>query len=157
MSKAFRELRDALRDFAAERDWEQFHSPRNLATALAVEAAELLLDRGALVAMDAICYHFGASLEDAADIEDFAEHRCIVCPWHNYKYHRVKGHGEPGFEEDQVPLHDLKEEGGHLFVTATPTVNRHKPAHEVHSLERKLERAPGPVRGLGISTTNMDR
>lgn len=35
-------LRDALRDFAAERDWDQFHSPRNLATALAVEAAELL-------------------------------------------------------------------------------------------------------------------
>jgi dCTP diphosphatase len=35
-------LRDALRTFAADRDWEQFHSPRNLATALAVEAAELL-------------------------------------------------------------------------------------------------------------------
>lgn len=35
-------LRDLLRDFAAARDWEQFHSPRNLATALAVEAAELL-------------------------------------------------------------------------------------------------------------------
>ena len=36
------ELRDALRAFAAERDWDQFHSPRNLAAALAVEAAELL-------------------------------------------------------------------------------------------------------------------
>jgi len=36
------ELREALRAFAAERDWDQFHSPRNLATALAVEAAELL-------------------------------------------------------------------------------------------------------------------
>jgi NTP pyrophosphatase (non-canonical NTP hydrolase) len=35
-------LRDALREFAAARDWDQFHSPRNLATALAVEAAELL-------------------------------------------------------------------------------------------------------------------
>jgi dCTP diphosphatase len=35
-------LRYALREFAAERDWDQFHSPRNLATALAVEAAELL-------------------------------------------------------------------------------------------------------------------
>jgi NTP pyrophosphatase (non-canonical NTP hydrolase) len=35
-------LRDALRAFAAERDWDQFHTPRNLATALAVEAAELL-------------------------------------------------------------------------------------------------------------------
>ena len=35
-------LRDALRKFAAERDWDQFHSPKNLAIALSVEAAELL-------------------------------------------------------------------------------------------------------------------
>ena len=35
-------LRDAQREFAAERDWEQFHTPKNLAAALAVEAAELL-------------------------------------------------------------------------------------------------------------------
>ena len=32
----------ALREFAAERDWDQFHSPKNLACALSVEAAELL-------------------------------------------------------------------------------------------------------------------
>lgn len=31
-----------LRDFAEERDWEQFHSPKNLSMALAVESAELL-------------------------------------------------------------------------------------------------------------------
>jgi NTP pyrophosphatase (non-canonical NTP hydrolase) len=37
-----RQLRLALREFAAERDWEQFHSPKNLAMALSVEAAELL-------------------------------------------------------------------------------------------------------------------
>ena len=36
------ELRDELRAFAAERDWDQFHTPKNLATALSVEAAELL-------------------------------------------------------------------------------------------------------------------
>ena len=35
-------LRNQLRTFAAERDWDQFHSPKNLAAALAVEAAELL-------------------------------------------------------------------------------------------------------------------
>ena len=35
-------LRDRLRTFAAERDWDQFHSPKNLAAALAVEASELL-------------------------------------------------------------------------------------------------------------------
>jgi len=35
-------LRDRLRAFADARDWERFHSPKNLATALIVEAAELL-------------------------------------------------------------------------------------------------------------------
>ena len=35
-------LRDALRAFAAARDWERFHAPKNLAMALSVEAAELL-------------------------------------------------------------------------------------------------------------------
>ncbi|MCU0974751.1 MAG: nucleotide pyrophosphohydrolase [Steroidobacteraceae bacterium] len=38
----FASLTDALRDFAAERDWEQFHTPKNLAAALAVEAGEVL-------------------------------------------------------------------------------------------------------------------
>jgi NTP pyrophosphatase (non-canonical NTP hydrolase) len=35
-------LRDRLRAFAAERDWEQFHSPKNLSMALMVEVAELM-------------------------------------------------------------------------------------------------------------------
>jgi NTP pyrophosphatase (non-canonical NTP hydrolase) len=35
-------LRDKLRAFAAERDWEQFHSPKNLSMALMVEVAELM-------------------------------------------------------------------------------------------------------------------
>lgn len=36
------ELRDRLRGFVRERDWEQFHSPKNLAMAMIVEAAELV-------------------------------------------------------------------------------------------------------------------
>lgn len=35
-------LRDRLRAFAEERDWEQFHSPKNLSMALMVEVAELM-------------------------------------------------------------------------------------------------------------------
>lgn len=42
MSPSIETLREKLRLFAEEREWEQFHSPKNLATALAVEAAELL-------------------------------------------------------------------------------------------------------------------
>ena len=36
------DLRTALRDFAAARDWRQFHTPKNLAMAMIVEAAELV-------------------------------------------------------------------------------------------------------------------
>ncbi len=36
------ELRDALREFAAARGWREFHTPKNLAMALIVEAAELV-------------------------------------------------------------------------------------------------------------------
>jgi hypothetical protein len=35
-------LRDALRRFAAARDWQQFHTPKNLAMAVSVEVAELV-------------------------------------------------------------------------------------------------------------------
>jgi dCTP diphosphatase len=36
------ELQDRLATFAAQRDWEQFHTPKNLAMALAGEVGELL-------------------------------------------------------------------------------------------------------------------
>jgi len=41
-SDALSSLREELRRFASERDWDQYHSPKNLAAALCVEAAELL-------------------------------------------------------------------------------------------------------------------
>ncbi len=39
---ALHELRDAMRRFAAERAWEPFHTPKNLAMALAGEAGEVI-------------------------------------------------------------------------------------------------------------------
>ncbi len=41
MIKTLDGLKEVLRQFAEERDWEQFHSPKNLAMALSVEVAEL--------------------------------------------------------------------------------------------------------------------
>ena len=41
-SDALHELRDAMRQFAAERAWEPFHTPKNLAMALAGEAGEVI-------------------------------------------------------------------------------------------------------------------
>jgi len=42
MADNLQALVGALRNFARERDWDQFHAPKNLAAALSVEAAELL-------------------------------------------------------------------------------------------------------------------
>ena len=36
------EIKDKVLEFARERDWEQFHSPKNLSMAIAAEAAELM-------------------------------------------------------------------------------------------------------------------
>jgi NTP pyrophosphatase (non-canonical NTP hydrolase) len=44
MDGALDELRHRLRDFAEERDWGQFHTPKNLAMALAGEVGELLAE-----------------------------------------------------------------------------------------------------------------
>ena len=41
-STTISELREIIRQFVDERDWRQFHAPKNVAMALAVEAAELM-------------------------------------------------------------------------------------------------------------------
>jgi dCTP diphosphatase len=41
-AEALRELQRRLAEFAAAREWQPFHSPKNLAMALSVEAAELV-------------------------------------------------------------------------------------------------------------------
>lgn len=42
MSNEVQALQTALRQFAEERDWGQFHTPKNLAASLSIEAAEVL-------------------------------------------------------------------------------------------------------------------
>jgi NTP pyrophosphatase (non-canonical NTP hydrolase) len=39
---ALTQLRDAIREFTRERDWDQFHTPKNLAASVSIEAGELL-------------------------------------------------------------------------------------------------------------------
>lgn len=41
-STTLADLREVVRQFVDERDWQQFHSPKNLSMALAIEAAELM-------------------------------------------------------------------------------------------------------------------
>jgi dCTP diphosphatase len=41
-STTLKDLRDIVRSFVDEREWRQFHSPKNLSMSLAIEAAELM-------------------------------------------------------------------------------------------------------------------
>src|SRR5882672_12032919 len=97
------------------------------------------------------CNHVGGPLGKGRLDGDY-----VVCPWHNWKFHRCTGKGEPGFEEDCVPAYEFKVENGRLLVrTDNPSARNRKP-HPPHPLTRKIERGPGEIRIAGISTTNMD-
>jgi multimeric flavodoxin WrbA/nitrite reductase/ring-hydroxylating ferredoxin subunit len=99
-----------------------------------------------------VCNHVGGPLGKGRLDGEF-----VVCPWHQYKFHRCTGEGEPGYEADKVPAYTVREgEGGRLLVTAKPTSKRGHLPHEPHPLTRSTDRMPGPLRVGGISTTAMD-
>jgi nitrite reductase/ring-hydroxylating ferredoxin subunit/multimeric flavodoxin WrbA len=107
---------------------------------------------GRFGAVSGNCNHAGGPLgEGTLDAGGY-----IVCPWHHWKFHCRTGLGEPGFEDDRVPSYELREEDGHLFVNLQPATRRHRRPHPPHPLTRPVERGDGPLRLLGISTTNMD-
>jgi nitrite reductase/ring-hydroxylating ferredoxin subunit/multimeric flavodoxin WrbA len=106
---------------------------------------------GEFAAISGVCNHAGGPLGDGTLEGDY-----VVCPWHGWKFHRLTGAGEPGFEADQVPRYELREDGGRLWARRTPIVARKKAPHPKHPLDRPLDRAPGGLRVLGISTTSMD-
>lgn len=101
--------------------------------------------------LSGVCNHAGGPLAEGRLDGEY-----IVCPWHNWKYHCRSGLGEPGFEADAVPRYDWKIENGRLFASERPVTKRTHGVHAPHPLARKIERRPGPVRVVGISTTNMD-
>jgi nitrite reductase/ring-hydroxylating ferredoxin subunit/multimeric flavodoxin WrbA len=107
---------------------------------------------GTFGAVHNTCNHAGGPLGEGVLEGDY-----IVCPWHHWKFHRITGEGEPGFEDDRVPRFDLKVEAGRLLVRGEAATRRHRKPHELHPLDRDPKRAPGPLRVVGISTTVMDR
>jgi multimeric flavodoxin WrbA/nitrite reductase/ring-hydroxylating ferredoxin subunit len=97
------------------------------------------------------CNHVGGPLGDGRLDGDY-----IVCPWHGWKFHRATGVGEPGFEADCVPAFPVKVEGARVLVDVAAPSRRTKAPHAPHPLAREVERAAGPLRLAGISTTVMD-
>lgn len=60
---------EAIRKFNEERDWDQFHSPANLAKSISIEAGELLE-----------CFQWGADYDKEAVCEELADvvNYCLV-------------------------------------------------------------------------------
>jgi multimeric flavodoxin WrbA/nitrite reductase/ring-hydroxylating ferredoxin subunit len=107
---------------------------------------------GVFAAVSGVCNHVGGPLGQGRLDGEY-----ITCPWHYWKFHRVTGEGEPGFEEDRVPAHAVKVEGGRVLVSASPRTKRNKKPHDPHPLTRIEPRPPGaPLRVTGIATTVMD-
>ena len=79
----------------------------------------------------------------------------VVCPWHFWKFHRETGQGEPGFEEDRVPSYPVRIEDGRVLVDLGAATPRTRKPHAPHPLARPIERAPGQLRVVGLSTTMM--
>jgi multimeric flavodoxin WrbA/nitrite reductase/ring-hydroxylating ferredoxin subunit len=103
-------------------------------------------------AVHSACNHVGGPLGEGSLEGDY-----IVCPWHQWKFHRLTGEGEPGFEADKVPSFPVKVENGRVLVNLKAATKRARAPHEPHPLARPVSRADGPVRVAGLSTTAMSK
>src|SRR5512134_88534 len=72
---------------------------------------------GEFAAVSGVCNHVGGPLGTGTLDGDY-----IVCPWHAWKFHRVTGSGEPGFEADQIPVHACRVVDGRVEINAKPSV-----------------------------------
>jgi multimeric flavodoxin WrbA/nitrite reductase/ring-hydroxylating ferredoxin subunit len=106
---------------------------------------------GVFGAIHGRCNHAGGPLGQGTLEGDY-----VVCPWHQWRFHRREGHGERGFEEDVVPAYRVRVRSGRLQVSVTPHVARRRKKHAPHPLARAPRRERGPVRVVGISTTAMN-
>lgn len=106
---------------------------------------------GVFGVISGVCNHVGGPLGQGRLDGDY-----VVCPWHNWKFHRVTGLGEPGYEDDAVPSYELKVENGRLLIRSQASTPRKKKPHEPHPLSRPVQREPGPIRVVGISATAQD-
>ncbi|MBX3331303.1 MAG: NAD(P)H-dependent oxidoreductase [Nitrospira sp.] len=105
---------------------------------------------GSFAAISGVCNHVGGPLGEGTLDGDY-----IVCPWHYWKFHHRTGHGEVGYEQDQVPAYATKLENNRLYVDLSSATMRKKQTHKPHPLARPVVRQAGPIRVLGLSTTAM--
>jgi dCTP diphosphatase len=117
-SATISELRLLMANFVAARDWQQFHSPKNLSMSLAIEAAELMehfqwltIDQSRAIASepeklaevadelaDILCYALALANELQIDVSDAVRNKMIK---NERKYPAAEYRGRYGAEDAQ--------------------------------------------------------
>lgn len=105
---------------------------------------------GKFGAISGTCLHVGGPLANGTIADDY-----VVCPWHNWMFHRLTGEARPGIPA-AVPRYELKEENGDLWINLDPVTQAKHAPHPAHPLTREIVRESGPIRVAGISTTVMN-
>src|SRR5262245_63137746 len=110
----------------AEPSWQDVGSVEELKTQplQQIRSAKTLIAlsymNGQFSAVSGVCNHVGGPLGEGTLDGDY-----IVCPWHYWKFNRVTGEGEQGFEDDCVPRNDVKVENDSVIVNVMPSTHRH--------------------------------
>ncbi|HZZ29962.1 MAG TPA: nucleotide pyrophosphohydrolase [Pirellulales bacterium] len=112
------ELRTLIANFVAAREWQQFHSPKNLSMSLAIEAAELMehfqwltIEQSRAVASepeklgevadelaDILCYSLALANELKIDISEAIRNKMVK---NERKYPAAEFRGRYGLEDKQ--------------------------------------------------------
>jgi len=138
-------------------DWHELGTVENLKqrplapVEIAGRVIALSYEDGRFGAIAGTCLHAGGPLGEGTLADGY-----VVCPWHHWEFHRETGEARPGIPA-AVPRYDLKEENGTLWINLSSATPVRRAPHPPHPLARKIEREPGGVRIVGISTTGMDR
>ncbi|GAA3040791.1 nucleotide pyrophosphohydrolase [Pseudonocardia yunnanensis] len=120
----FEDLADRLRAFAAEREWETFHSPKNLAMALAGEVGELAAELQWLSEADAQPHRFDDSLrqrlaDEVADVLIYLVRFADVCRIDLF----TEAYAKIGRNESRYPVELSR--GNAVKYTSLPGHDRH--------------------------------
>jgi nitrite reductase/ring-hydroxylating ferredoxin subunit/multimeric flavodoxin WrbA len=106
---------------------------------------------GQFTALSGVCNHVGGPLGEGRLEGDY-----VTCPWHFWKFHWQTGKTRPEIGDGSVPTYQVKVEHGTVYVDLASATSRKQIPHAPHPLARKVQRQPGPIRVVGISTTMMN-
>ncbi len=120
--------------------------PLQEVTAGGVRIALVHID-GKFSALSGTCAHAGGPL-GRGSLDDGH----VTCPWHGWTYDARTGK-ETG-DKGAVGVHPVEIRDGRVLVNSKAAGGS---ARKAHRLEREIRREGGPLRVVGISTTNMNR